>query len=65
LSDLELVDPDVFHLPEDIATLLKTHYGEKFGFVVCIFDPQAGVEPHPIVCVPLILCCRSVVGLCV
>lgn len=48
LSDLELVDPDVFHLPEDIGNLLKAHYSQDFGFVVCIFDPEAGVEAHPI-----------------
>jgi len=48
LEDLERIDPSVFKVAEDIDVILKKHYPKGFGFLICCFDPTAGIEPHPL-----------------
>ena len=47
LQDMARINASVFVLPKDIETVLKTHYGQGFGFVVCKFKPGR-TAGHPI-----------------
>lgn len=48
IRDLRRVDKSVFILNPDVGELLKTHYPDGFGFLICAFDPKLGVAGHPI-----------------
>jgi hypothetical protein len=47
LEDIGRIDVSVFVLPRDIEAVLKTHYGQGFGFVICKFK-QGRTAGHPI-----------------
>lgn len=47
LEDMSRIDASVFVLPKDIEAVLKTHYGQGFGFVICKFKPGR-TAGHPI-----------------
>lgn len=47
LLDLKRIDATVFTLPVDIEQVLQQHYGQGFGFVVCVFQ-QGETKGHPI-----------------
>ncbi len=46
LADMCRINSAVFTLPKDIETLLQTHYGKGFSFIVCMFERV--VNAHPI-----------------
>lgn len=47
LDDLKRIDTSVFTLPADIEQVLRQHYANGFGFVVCMFQ-QGETKGHPI-----------------
>jgi len=48
VDDLKRVDPKVFQVSDTIDQLFRKVYATGFGFVICCFDPAAGVKGHPI-----------------
>jgi len=48
LSEIKLINTDVFKLADNTYDLLKTHYQTGFGFIICAFDPSRNIKPHPI-----------------
>ena len=48
IRDLRRVDVRVFTLSSGIEQLLEEHYGTDFGFIIALFDVNAGVEHHPL-----------------
>lgn len=46
LADFARLRNDVFHLEPDTAQVLKQHYSQDFGFMVCILDPSKD-KYHP------------------
>jgi len=48
LDDLYRIDETVFKVDPNVSELLKIQYGKGFGFVICCFDSNKNIEPHPI-----------------
>jgi len=48
LDDLDRIDPNVFKVSSNIKELFTKHYFKGFGFVICCFNPEKKVDPHPI-----------------
>jgi len=47
-SDLDRIDPTVFKVSPTITQLFGQHYKSGFGFIVCCFNPEKKIDPHPI-----------------
>ncbi len=46
LDDLGRIDETVLQVQPQIARLLRAHYGEGYGFAICMF--QKTLKAHPI-----------------
>jgi len=48
VEDLRRIDPSVFKVSATIDKLFSKHYANGFGFVICAFNPEKKIDPHPI-----------------
>jgi hypothetical protein len=46
INDLRRIDETVFRVAPDVDSILAKHYGDGFGFLICLFQHE--LKAHPI-----------------